>query len=122
MALNAFTPETRPAPVEWLYGRSRPAVTAIVRHWGGSGASGDASALEAADYDRLMALGATLRRKKRGHQRMDVLDIETRRPASLAQLREWLTDDQAIGHLAAAVGTDNHRQVTSKSCDGTIHR
>lgn len=77
--------------------------------------------LDAADYGRLMELGATLRRSRRKH-RTNVLEIETRRPASLAHMREWLTDDEGVlDDLSAPVGPDNRRPIDNK--DATLpHR
>lgn len=81
-----------------------------------------ADGLDAADYGRLMALGATLRRRRK--HRSNVLEIETRRPASLAHMREWLTDDEGVlDDLSAPVGPDNRRPIDLDHTDSAaLHR
>ena len=114
--LNLFSSDARPTAVTALYDRAAPTpVTSVARF-------STLSHLDDCDYDRLMALGATLRRRRRVQNQ--VLEIETRRPASLAHLRQWLTDDQALDHLSAAVGPDNRNPLlkSSTSCDGNLHR
>ena len=103
--LGLLTKSNRPSTVEKLYERAAPAVeTPVFRP-----DSLDASRWNDADYGRLMALGATLRRQKRRQRTTGVLDIETRRPASLSRLRDWLTDDDegVFDDLASTVGPDN---------------
>ena len=87
------------------------------------GGKGVGNYLDAADYGRLMELGATLRRSRRKH-RTNVLEIETRRPASLAHMREWLTDDEGVlDDLSAPVGPDNRRPIDNDHKDATLpHR
>lgn len=68
-----------------------------------------------------MALGATLRRRRK--QRSNVLEIETRRPASLAHMREWLTDDEGVlDDLSAPVGPDNRRPIDTDHTETALHR
>lgn len=88
-----------------------------------NGGGGKGNYLDAADYGRLMELGATLRRSRRKH-RTNVLEIETRRPASLAHMREWLTDDEGVlDDLSAPVGPDNRRPIDNDHKDATLpHR
>ena len=77
--------------------------------------------LDDADYGRLLALGATLRRRRR--LRSNVLEIETRRPASLAHMRDWLTDDEsALDDLAATVGPDNSKTHRIELGESALHR
>lgn len=117
--LNLVTSSNRPKALAVLYDKAaqldisppvnRPESLLLLMANGGKGING--SYLDAADYGRLMELGATLRRTRRKH-RTNVLEIETRRPASLAHMREWLTDDEGVlDDLSAPVGPDNRRQI-----------
>ena len=121
-ALNLMTHNNRPPTVEKLYEKAAPKIeTPVLRP-----DSLDASRWNDADYGRLMALGATLRRQKRRQRTAGVLDIEMRRPASLSRLRDWLTDDQSkdavLDDLATTVGPDNNRRcsyATDQSTNST---
>jgi len=123
------TAENRPKALVLLYEKAaaldssppvnRPDSLVMLMANGGKGAN----YLDAADYGRLMELGATLRRSRRKH-RTNVLEIETRRPASLAHMREWLTDDEGVlDDLSAPVGPDNRRPIDNDHKDSALpHR
>lgn len=127
--LNLVTPSNRPNALAVLYDKAaaldvspavnRPESFVLLMANGGKGIS----YLDAADYGRLMELGATLRRSRRKH-RTNVLEIETRRPASLAHMRQWLTDDEGVlDDLSAPVGPDNRRHIDNHHTDSALpHR
>ena len=117
MELKLITPENRPRAVVTLYEKATRIVEPVNRP-----ESLIENGIDAADYGRLLELGATLRRRRK--QRSKVLEIETRRPASLAQMRGWLTDDEGVlDDLATTVGPDNQRRINAvNSSDAISHR
>ena len=118
--MKLLTSENRPKALVALYDKAASLVTppAVNRPDSLMGVDG----MDAADYGRLMALGATLRRRRK--HRSNVLEIETRRPASLAHMREWLTDDEAVlDDLSAPVGPDNRCRIDNDhATDSALHR
>ena len=119
--LKCLTVENRPAALVSLYQQ----LSADATSGATVGACGDdvTSHWDASDYNRMAALGATLRRggRKARHSNNQLLEIETRRPASVAHLREWLTDDEALGEVSATVGPDN-RRATTRRRHSSLHR
>ena len=133
MCASFFSKDGRPSGVRALYQSARPSPSSApatsAAAAAGVGAADDADdALDAGDYDRLVALGATLRRRRRRRAALspadaDRLEIETRRPASEASRRQWLAGGQGVlDDVAATVGTDNRRHLLSRSCDAALHR
>lgn len=110
--------ENRPAALAALYEKLSSTVTSGVS----TAPPGSATShWDASDYNRMAALGATLRRGRKGRNNQ-LLEIETRRPASVAHLREWLTDDEALGEVSATVGPDNRQPVSARPRHSSLHR
>ena len=116
--LKCLTVENRPMALVALYDRLSTTVTSgvtvaspgdVTSHW------------DASDYNRMAALGATLRRGRKSRTNQ-LLEIETRRPASVAHLREWLTDDEALGEVSATVGPDNRAPIPARTRHSSLHR
>lgn len=119
--MKILTPESRPDALKILYDRAASLVIPPAVNRPDSLLVG-VDGMDAADYGRLIALGATLRRRRK--QCSNVLEIETRRPASLAHMRQWLTDDDetVLDDLSAPVGPDNRRLIEKRHSDRALHR